>query len=490
VTCPRCGRDNAEDARFCSNCGQELLAAPTPPGSPPPWHGPPRPDRRIGVGTLTSGWMQAVRLGSETFLFVALVGEALAFLVYAAAHVASADTQLGVVDTSRLGGLYFFGFHHVGISISTRGVAPGFRIHATFGFAVALLLVTGAAAWLLYRYGRRLAVELGGTMSERALHGAKLGVPYAALSLILSFVVPFDEQNGHVDVAHVSAFVIPLLLGALAGAAGGVSSLRQGLATREPWGRRAVAAVAGGAQAFVASLLLAFIGLLVVAALKPDDTRAYVHGVSHGASGAAALVHHVLALPNQSIWVVAPAMGGCDGVYGGAGPASLHLDFLCYWHFPRGRGTTDLGPSSPFVGRGVGRLPVGFGTAPPGYFAFLLVPLLSTMLGGATAARRAGSPTRTEAMLTGGLAGVVLGGLLGLAAWASTIGISASGVFDVVPLGASGTIGPRISTALLLGLAWGIGGGVAGGAIRYARHPGPSAQREEPGSESEPGSST
>lgn len=38
--CPACGRQNDDDARFCENCGRQLLAATAPPPPPRPPSGP------------------------------------------------------------------------------------------------------------------------------------------------------------------------------------------------------------------------------------------------------------------------------------------------------------------------------------------------------------------------------------------------------------------------------------------------------------------
>src|SRR5206468_5919587 len=151
---------------------------------------------------------------------------------------------------------------------------------------------------------------------------------------------------------------------------------------------------------------LAFVGLLVLAAAKPDDTRAYVDGVTDGVDGAFALTQHVLALPNQSMWVLVPAMGGCDGIYGGAGPVSAKIDLLCYRHFPKPEGTTPIRPGGVFRRElGSFRLPFGFGTAPAPYFLFLLVPAIAVLWGGAVAARRSGPSDGREGAAAGALSG-------------------------------------------------------------------------------------
>jgi hypothetical protein len=133
----------------------------TPPAPPPP--APevrtPRPGPAELGALLTAGWERALVLGSLAFLAVALLGEALGFVVWAAAR--TTNSPLGVVNAMRIGGFYFFGFHHIGISFSGDVNAAPFSGRIQFGFAVALLLATAIAGWLLYRFGRRVANSIG-----------------------------------------------------------------------------------------------------------------------------------------------------------------------------------------------------------------------------------------------------------------------------------------------------------------------------------------
>jgi hypothetical protein len=429
---------------------------------------------------LSSGWETASRLGAWAFLVVALIGQALAWIVFAAAHAVGNGT-LGAVKTLQLGGFYFFGFHHVGITFSGDvptggfGSGPGGRFE--FGFAVALLLVTWFAAFLLFQYGKRVAEEVGGGPWARVVHGAKVAVPYAVLSLLLSFLVPLHVAAGgssgapsvQVGVKHVGAFVIPFLLGLVAGGLGGLWSARAQVEARR-FGRRGLGALTGGWRMFVYGLAFSFVSLLVMAAIKPGLTSTVIRGETGRKGGfGVSMVHHVLALPNQSMWVLVPAMGGCDGAYGG-GAASVSLDFLCYGHFPRGDRTTQLSPGGRLFTTQVGglpTLPLGFGTAPAVYFLFLLVPAATVLAGGARAGRGAG--TQRDGATDGALAGVVFGALVGLGAWLAGVGITAGGGVFGFHVAVRGSIGPRIVSAVLFGLVWGIVGGAAGGAIAARR---------------------
>lgn len=414
--------------------------------------------------------------------------------MYGAVHVAGADARLTFVDALRLGGLYFFGFHHVGIVVTSgaplvSGSAPGIGFSTTFDVSIALLSVTSLAAFLLYRAGARLAAG-GRSRTERVVLGAKVGVPYAVFSLLLSFVVATTEAARRIGVAHVSAFFLPLALGVAAGAAGAMlrSPPRHDEAVSAPV-RRVEAAIAGGWRALCAGLALSFLGLLVLAAVKPDATRGYAEAVTRDATGAATFAHHVLVLPNQSMWVLAPAMGACDGMYGTVRLRPVRIDVLCYDHFPREQRIA-VSPSDPFLPSGPSDLPFGEGAAPPLYFLFLLVPALATTLGGAFAATRVRARSLRAGAAAGASAGLVFAVLVWIGAWAAGVGVSVSSGVLGFGLRSSGTIGPRPATTLLFGLAWGVVGGAAGGVLNAARTAtwpaSQSLQREGPGSE-EPG---
>src|SRR2546423_10298571 len=140
-----------------------------------------------------------------------------------------------------------------------------------------------------------------------------------------------------------------------------------------------------------------------MAAIKPNLTSTVVRGETNRNGGyGAALVNHVFALPTQSMWVLVPAMGGCDGVYAAGGPASFKFDFLCYGRFPRTDRTTQLSPSGLLqVGGELPTLPFGFGSAPAVYYLFLLVPAAAVLRGGHRAASRAGAGSRVEGVVAG-----------------------------------------------------------------------------------------
>jgi hypothetical protein len=158
--------------------------------------------------------------------------------------------------------------------------------------------------------------------------------------------------------------------------------------------------------------------------------------------GSALLAHHLALSPNEAIWTFVPAAGACDVARG-----SERTDFLCYGRFP-------LEMSSGGV---------AFGSAPPGYLAFLLVPAIATIAGG----RWAGSvPERSGAAAAalGAAAGavfalVVLGAIVG-----SSITLSYGADADAVGRGGHLWIGPDPVTGTVVALAWGVIGGSLGAA--------------------------
>jgi hypothetical protein len=115
-------------------------------------------------------------------------------------------------------------------------------------------------------------------------------------------------------------------------------------------------------------------------------------------------------------------------------------------------------------------LPFGrstFGTAPAGYFLFLLVPAIASVLGGVRAAR--GAPSRAEAVRRGALAGLVFAIGVGVTALAAivTIGYRSSLAGDLTQGWVA--IGPDPVAGFALALGWGVAGGVVGAVVSSRR---------------------
>jgi len=441
---------------------------PTAPVSPPvPGAAPPPPI----VDNVLRGWSTALARGLIAFVVMAGLGQAAAFVVY------FVSDQPGSVGTfAKLGWFYFDSFHHIALSASvpnisipdTGGLLPGgASVRAHLGLA--LMLGTFLAIWLLYGAGKAVADRATGGGVARVFHGLKVAPVYALPCLVLSLLVkvnvtvpPGTFASGSVEVksSAVQSFLIPFLIAAAAGAAGGVRSGRYEFLSRGPWGRRVSGALAGGLRMLALGIVLSFVGLLVLGVVHPDATKAYFRTVSQPPVDETVLIigHHVLVLPNQSMWVLVPAMGGCDGVYGSGGSRT----FLCYWKYPRQVSVSTSGGPQGSVLSGLPQVRTEFGTAPTGYFLFLLVPALSVLLGGRYAVRKRAS-FRYEAVAVGAAAGVVFGVLVAVASWFASLSAGVSGNIAGVSSNFSARIGPDVVIGGLIALVWGIVGGGVGG---------------------------
>jgi hypothetical protein len=423
-----------------------------------------------GVGT-------AALLGAGCFALVALLGQVAGF----ALRLVSSAT-LSEADAARIGWLYVGAFHHIPIVVHlgeldigrlTGGVIPGSGLPTTGSISgqlgVALLLVTGLAAWLLFRAGRRAASVGGGGSFTRSLIGTTVALGYALPIFTLSWLVRLHVDlsfgtlaSGRLDarLSLVPALVFPFLLAAIAGGVGGfASAVAAGAGDRA---RRTMGALAGGWRMLLLAIVLSFAGLFIAGAVQPDgpaatltpSTATYFRTVfDRPLVGLALFAHHVAVAPNEALWTLAPAMGGCDGTSG-----SISVSFLCYWRFP---GSVSL----PIAGVGSTTLSAraGFASAPPLYFAFLIVPAAAAYWGGRHGASRARANTRREAAAVGATSGVVFAGLVGVLAWLSTVSVTYAADFQGRGGASSVRAGPLPLWAAALALAWGTVFGWLGG---------------------------
>jgi hypothetical protein len=410
------------------------------------------------IAILTRGWGTGLAWGLRAFLVMAVLGQAVAFAV----NLARAPGE-SAATAAKLGWLYFGWFHHAAVTArltSVEGGDAGLTAHV----GLAMMLGTVLAIAILYKGGRAVADKARGGAGARVLHGMKVAPAYAILPFVVSGLVSIDipiPRNGLVAGSlqmpswGLSWLVLPLLIAAAAGAAGGLRSGRHELISNDPWGRRAAGIITGGLRMFVLGLVLSFVGLLVLAAIRPGATGTYFRTISGTPNDQTTMniAHHVLLLPNQSMWVLVPAMGGCDGLSGGGVSAS----FLCYSKVPTTVSVTPEGLTSdtPVV-------QADFAKAPSGYLAFLLVPALSVILGGRYAARKR-ARIKGEAIAMGAASGVVFALLVVLGSWLASLSAVLSSPTGGLPANASVLIGPAVGAAGLLGLLWGVVGGALGG---------------------------
>ena len=426
------------------------------------------------IAILTRGWGTGLAWGGLAFVVMTALGQAVAFAVNLAQGV-SAGTA------AKLGWLYFGWFHHAAVTTRLTSVEGG-EAGLTADVALAMMLGTFLAIAILYKGGRAVADRARGGAVARVLHGMKVAPAYAIPAFVVSGLVSIDipiPRNGLVEgslqmpSSGLSWFVLPLLLATAAGAAGGLRSGRYELISHDPWGRRAAGVIAGGVRMFVLGLVLSFVGLLVLAAIRPGATRTYFETISGPPTDQTTMniAHHVLLLPNQSMWVLVPAMGGCDGLSGGGVSAT----FLCYSKVPT---TVSVSPEGPTSGTPV--VQADFGKAPSGYLLFLLVPAVSVVLGGRYAARKR-ARLRWEAVGLGAASGVVFAVLVAVGSWLASVSAALSSSTAGIPANASVLIGPGVGAAGLLALVWGVVGGGLGGWLGGRKFP-PRAQLSGPSS--------
>jgi hypothetical protein len=448
--------------------------------------GPPLEPRRGAFAFLRGGWGTAVLRALLTALVLGVLAEGLSFLLYTAAG----GSRPSKVDFARIGGGIFFAFHRVGFvfevprsAVDSTGASTipfPFPFSARFTVSLAIMGGTALAMVLLYWGGRAVARAGGGDEVARAIHGAKIGVPYAVACLIgawgVRFAVPFAGGSLRIHPSYLAAGLWPLGLGVLMGGLGGLraeSDAWTGGVATDRWTRRPRAAVAGGWRMLALGLLLSFAGLLVLAAAKPSATRAYFRGAFEGGAerGAAAVASNVLVVPNMAAWVLFPSMGSCLGVSGGSFGVQGSVCFLSYTRFPTGSGVTD------FIGRGGLE---GLPGPPPAYYAFVLVPLIAVLYGGAVAARRASARSKSEAAAMGALAGIAFGLMAVLALVLSIVTVRAGGQVGSLSEAVTVRFGPDLARSTLLAFAWGVVGGGLGGLVHGRGLALTASRREEP----------
>ncbi|HXF56280.1 MAG TPA: hypothetical protein VNO34_01625 [Actinomycetota bacterium] len=414
------------------------------------------------ASALGAGWGPAVRGALVTVLVLGLLGELAAFLVWAGLE----GDRPSPVTFARLGGALFLSFHRVGFSLGLpERLPPSFGevglSGGTLGVTLALVTGTVLACWVLGGYGAAVGDRTGGSRLARGLHGAKLGLPYALVGLVVAlgvgFAVGLDGLSLSVRPSRAGAFWWPLLLGTLFGFLGGFLSLPERWGDIEAaWSRRLRGALSGGVSAAFLALGLALIGLLFAAAARPEATRAYFRAAfAEGTlQGVAAVGLTALAAGNLAAWVLFPSMGSCLTLSAGLARATESVCLLAYSQFPSASAFRGL----LLQGAEARDLPA----ASPPHLAFLLVPLASALLGGAMAARRAGAEGRLEAAGVGAASGLVFAVLSLVLAVLSTASLE-FGAPGAEPL--TVRLGPSLPGSFVVALLWGVAGGAAGGLL-------------------------
>jgi hypothetical protein len=346
----------------------------------------------------------------------------------------------------KLGWLYLVSFHRVGVRVVSTGpfdLGDGPNVPGgptAYTLRVAILAGTVLAGALLYRAGKAAASRAG----ARPWVGLAVAPAYALPVFLGShFVTLRFPDAGIIGVKAVAweALVFPLAFATIVGAAGGLSTVR--LERREA---RLGSWVLGGWRMFVVAVVLAFVGFVVLAGVRPDASGAYMRWIGReGRVGALVATHHLLLLPNQSVWILAPALGSCDSLSGGSSLTTT----VCFRTFTLRGGWGELvfGPPRQT------HLPFPF-------VLFALAPVIATVVVSARSTTSRGAAARVA---DGMASGAVFATLVWLAAIASRISIvDATGQALI-------SAGPESATTGLLALVWGIVGGAIGAALPAVR---------------------
>jgi hypothetical protein len=378
--------------------------------------------------------------------------------------------QLGIGKAALLSQQVWHGVS-IRVIVALPASAGRFGDSILVGFTAALMLGLAIAGYLLYRVGKWVAARETGSGWLSGLRGLQIALLYAAVMFVLGLIARTDislagiaeiregPRSVSLEPSLLGAFWLPFLLASLAAGAGAVSGK---LRPRERLARLAVAGVAGGWGAAWLAVALASIAFLIVAALNPEVTRAYLELVSGGGLAKALLVvTTLLFLPNAGTGIAAAAMGGSIN-FVAAGDSCAVISFL---RFPGG--FMEPGPVTG-LGEACG-IPVALGPAPFQYLLFLLVPLAATIAGGWLAARRSGATEAEE----GAIAGAAIAIPFALSTWVlalmARLGYVVGPAALFAPFEVRVWIGPGLLSTVLVALVWGVAGGAIGGAIASSR---------------------
>jgi hypothetical protein len=268
---------------------------------------------------------------------------------------------------------------------------------------------------------------------------AGVAIPVAVLAVLAASVVSlrFPGIGLWVSVDAAGAVTWGFVLAAVAAATGAFLASTRGRALAAP--------LRGGLVAYGWALLLLGIGVLILAALEPRATRAYVDLLeATGSLAPAAFGSHLLLIPAQSALLLGPAAGTCVDVVVGS-PAVR----LCAWTLEAVSRRGEIAVREPIT---------------LSFWLWLLsaVPVLAAFLGGGWAAIGAAG---RRAVALGAGAGAVFAVVALVGAW-----FALPDLFDPTPTHVSFvTLRPTwVPTALAL-LGWGVVGGAMGGWVEGRR---------------------
>jgi hypothetical protein len=199
-------------------------------------------DRRP-VTLLWSGLRRGMVL---VFLPVFVGGQAIAWLTYAVSgwYGPWSWFKIGIAETLASVRVRFVGSS----SALGKGVIP--LSPASLELAIGALLI--AVVVLAFRAGREQARGLEARQIAAGLAGSLAGLGFAIPMVIVApFVTLGFPQFGIEQLEPVlwQAFILPLVVGGVCGAVGGLVAARDAVDERAPWGPRLAAAAHGGFSA-------------------------------------------------------------------------------------------------------------------------------------------------------------------------------------------------------------------------------------------------
>ena len=388
----------------------------------------------------------ALSRGARAFLSIAVP----AFILALANSIASGG--MSASDVAKATAIYVGSFFRVGLTSFEFSAGEGIEVT----LAVAPMLGTVLAVWLLFRTGQKVGA---GLPLPRRLLRAAMAAGVCAGSVIAaaasSMLWPLDSVLGPVGATFPSVVLGPLLLcfvAALAGAAW------WGLGERAGRRRRAAGALAGAWAMLAFGVTAAFLALVLLAAVAPGYSRVYLAGFRAAKAdwGASAVANNAAFMPNEAAWALTASMGACAGIYGG--DSDLNVDVVCRTRFPSGISDDAIDPGieqvpAPRILEGV----------PLVLAIFALVAPAAVLMGGWTAARVTGADRLRTAPAAGASAGLLFAPLATATAWFSGADLTISGG----ELGIGHVfIGPRVGEVFVAALIWGTIGGSLGAFAR------------------------
>lgn len=490
VFCVQCGFRNPEGSKFCARCGSPIPVLDEAPREDPVAGAAasnfefrqeglqvePEPEFEVVSTPLLPAlpdWLRdAIRSGWEPAWWGALaaaavllgLGVTLALLIRFTVGDAWDFVVSDTISVAKVAGLITFLLARVPIRFEGSfdlGLAYG-------GGSVTLILAIlggfGLMAWLLVSAGKRTALATGAReLREFLVQGAKIGVTFGIILLVLSYVFWTDAEMLAYGPSHSGAFGVGLLWGVVFGAIGGLKATRRksllGLVAEtvpvrfRSWVSAVHGAIRGVAMGIGLAAVLTVVSVVLLILDKgfPD--------ISSPTALAAMAISAILFLPTLIVDGLMFAHGATLEANAALTGLSGSATNVSFFDFP-----TKIGSS---------------GELAPWYIFFaLLVPIIAVITAGEAAAAQNRVRNADDARRVGILVGVPYAVILWVftALARSTIKLEPGSYFSTLISRESSrgelAFGVALGGAFLLALAWGSIGGIVGAHYYLSRLPG------------------